>query len=488
MTTTTTKKKRVSKRNKAAWRKHCDITDVEAYLEDQRLEERLGKFEEKANEELFIIDTAGDEKKEQKVEDKPNVKQLSLKQKKRAQLAETPKCFEVLLPASKVPDPNAKRNHVNPAGTKPTALSKVSDKRKYEKGTLAKRVELIKKNKKIAYEKKKKSKSVRQTFDKNLWGDDVPEAKGIPATLCGEFISPEAQLHNVPTTKRLRPKPALPKTVVTRAAVELPHPGVSYNPSFQEHQELLQEVVKHEQVMMRKEAHLHRVTTGMFSRVTQQEKEKQWREEMSAGLPLPHKPEDDKDEQPSDNEYRAINPPVQNKKKDHKARRKQKERLAEKERLKREKIDKKKITDIYKLRKLKAAVVEKEKKQVVLREKRQKKKEEVAEKATPALNAIKPKPREPDFVDPKDLSGDLRTVRHSTNLLRERYESLQHRGALAAAKIMMKKRRKVKSYFKPGHKVTDSDVQKVIDKASGKVTKASRKNGLGTVLRSAGKR
>lgn len=36
------KKKHVSKKNKKAWRKHCDITDVEAFLEDQRLEERLG--------------------------------------------------------------------------------------------------------------------------------------------------------------------------------------------------------------------------------------------------------------------------------------------------------------------------------------------------------------------------------------------------------------------------------------------------------------
>lgn len=36
------KKKRVSKKNKIAWRKHVDITDVENFLEDQRLEERLG--------------------------------------------------------------------------------------------------------------------------------------------------------------------------------------------------------------------------------------------------------------------------------------------------------------------------------------------------------------------------------------------------------------------------------------------------------------
>lgn len=36
------KKKRVSKKTKTAWRKYSDINDVEEFLEDQRLEERLG--------------------------------------------------------------------------------------------------------------------------------------------------------------------------------------------------------------------------------------------------------------------------------------------------------------------------------------------------------------------------------------------------------------------------------------------------------------
>lgn len=42
---------------------------------------------------------------------------------------------------------------------------------------------------------------------------------------------------------------------------------------LQEHQELLQEVVQHEEKMIKREAHLHRVTTGMFKKVTPQEKE-----------------------------------------------------------------------------------------------------------------------------------------------------------------------------------------------------------------------
>lgn len=36
------KKKRVSKKNKSSWRKHVDVKDVDEFLEEQRLEERLG--------------------------------------------------------------------------------------------------------------------------------------------------------------------------------------------------------------------------------------------------------------------------------------------------------------------------------------------------------------------------------------------------------------------------------------------------------------
>jgi len=36
------KKKRVSMKKKANWRKHTDIEDVEQFLEEQRLQERIG--------------------------------------------------------------------------------------------------------------------------------------------------------------------------------------------------------------------------------------------------------------------------------------------------------------------------------------------------------------------------------------------------------------------------------------------------------------
>ncbi|XP_063832225.1 ribosome biogenesis protein NOP53 [Ostrinia nubilalis] len=466
------KKKHVSKKNKKAWRKHCDINDVEEFLEDQRLEERLGKFDTKPDSELFVVDTQGDEhtKAKEKTADetaKVVAKPRSAKERKRLQLSQTPKCFEVLLPTSKVQDPNAKRNHVNPVGSKPTALSKINEKKRVETGKFQKKVEVARKNRKIALDKKRKTKAIRNTFDLDLWGQDLPEAKGIPETLCEEFVPTEAQLHNVPTQRRLRPKPPLPKTVVTRSAVDTPHPGISYNPSFKEHQELLQEVVQHEQKMMKREAHLLRVTNGMFRKVTQEQKENQWREEMSVGLPQPHNPANDPSDE-SDNEYKAVNPPVKNKKKDHKARRKQREQLEEKERLKRLKIDKKKITDLYKLRQLQSSIKKAESTQAEERTKRATKKTIEEATALPALSAHKTPKKEPDFVDPELLTGDLRKLRSTTNLLRDRFESLQRRGALAASKVMMKKKRKIKSYFKAGHKVTEKDIEKYTTRSTEK--------------------
>lgn len=36
------KRRGISKKNKKSWRKHTDIKDVENFLDDRRLEERLG--------------------------------------------------------------------------------------------------------------------------------------------------------------------------------------------------------------------------------------------------------------------------------------------------------------------------------------------------------------------------------------------------------------------------------------------------------------
>ena len=51
------------------------------------------------------------------------------------------------------------------------------------------------------------------------------------------------------------------------------HLGMSYNPSYTDHQNLLQEVANKELKLIKEEKHLKRVTSKMFSRVTEDENE-----------------------------------------------------------------------------------------------------------------------------------------------------------------------------------------------------------------------
>lgn len=51
-----------------------------------------------------------------------------------------------------------------------------------------------------------------------------------------------------------------------------PHPGTSYNPSYADHQSLLNEVIKKESELIKEEAHLNRVTKHMLKKFTGQQK------------------------------------------------------------------------------------------------------------------------------------------------------------------------------------------------------------------------
>lgn len=64
------------------------------------------------------------------------------------------------------------------------------------------------------------------------------------------------------------PKKAYRKKTSILPAVELPHPGMSYNPSFQDHQDLLSIVGEKELKLIKEDQHLTRCTSGMFQKVT----------------------------------------------------------------------------------------------------------------------------------------------------------------------------------------------------------------------------
>lgn len=252
------KKHKVSKKTKKSWRKHIDTKDVDAFLENKRLEERLGgPLSEQADSQLFIIDKVAD--KTRIVVSSKRAARLALKEKEAT-------CFAPLKPHTQVPDPIPKRNRVR---TKEERMSSILRQREAErklKGVLKLKEKEALKNRafaKAAFLKHPK----RGEFIKNdLW--DTTSTL-LPETVA-EWMSTDSIRHTVKhlgVQKRKLPSSLHKKTSIL-SAIEVPHPGTSYNPSFTDHQELLNDVAQKELALMKEEAHLNRVTAEMFKKVS----------------------------------------------------------------------------------------------------------------------------------------------------------------------------------------------------------------------------
>ena len=94
-----------------------------------------------------------------------------------------------------------------------------------------------------------------------------------------KWMSEETVRHNLIGLRKFKVR--APKTFMKASksettsalpATEVPHPGASYNPSLTDHQNLLKEVADKEEKLIKEEAHIQRVTTDLFSKVTAHEK------------------------------------------------------------------------------------------------------------------------------------------------------------------------------------------------------------------------
>lgn len=118
MTATGGKKRKVSKKNKKAWRKYVNMDDVDKFLDDSRLEERLGSFAARKNSDLFIVSTT-----------RPV---LSKKQRRELLKSKEPRCFNILKPHTAVPDPISKRNRVRTKEERRNSRLRTKEQRKNE--------------------------------------------------------------------------------------------------------------------------------------------------------------------------------------------------------------------------------------------------------------------------------------------------------------------------------------------------------------------
>ena len=417
------KKRKVSKKTKRSWRKHVDTKDVDSFLECTRLEERLGvPFAERSDKDLFVVDSNPDT---------ATTDEYKTKQERRAALKNSvPRCWASLNSYTAVPDPIAKRNRVKTPEERKNPITKRLQSERIHAGKLNLTERLAAKNKKLAAEKRS-SRHKRGEFNSDAW-QETP----VLVELDKDWLTSDTVRHNlaVQGIRKRKIVTSLRKKPSALPAVNVPHPGTSYNPSYEDHQSLLREVADEELKLMKQEAHLNRVTTKMFRKVSAEQRDKDALRENSEGLSL--KPEKEQLEKAlengevEDNVVKSVNPPVKNTKKTLVQRRKQKEQRILKLKVKHAKVEKKKVSDIYKLKALKNHLKMKEEKVEKLREVRQKVKERKALEPN-TLSKNKFEPLEQVFQLGEELPGNLRNADQAGSLLKDRFKSLQQRSLVA---------------------------------------------------------
>jgi len=438
------KAKGISKKGKKGWRKNVDIQKVEEYLDDKRLEERLGgAFVDRPDEDLFTIDKDATEKVDN--DQKPRIKWRKNRENKPL------KCFQHLEIKGGVDDPKKGRNSRKTPEERRNPKVVEKEKTLIQNGVVKAKTKLQKKHRELEKLKKASTELERTTrrrteFDFDLWSDmDNKEAKEVTGN---DWLDMNTKIHTLKNTRNLqrRAPEDLLENPSDLKAVEVPHAGSSYNPSLKDHQDLLWKAAI---VEINKDKAEHKIeyhTTRMFPTVDKAPTKESWIKEMSEGIPQLDKdmaeeiPDNEivEEEEEEEEEAKMFKPKTKTQ------RNREKREKYEKNRKKAENEDKKKFQDVFKLRSMKKEMNLEEKAATLRSEVKEAKKKE--KRSLPALlSGTKYEEPEIPLKLGEELTGNLRKLKPEGNLLEDRFKSLQKRNVFETRikkKVPKAKRRK----------------------------------------------
>jgi len=409
------RKVKVSKNRKKSWNKFCDVKEVEDYLEEKRFDERIGgRISEKPDEELFFV---------QKEIEKPA---------KTKKISRPLRCFQSIGAFSCVPPPVNVEVNRYPKRIQSSIYrnEKKKDKKLLNQKPKQKHAEILQwGNSKLEF--------------KDLWEDEkIEEDSDIRELVTFRDEYTKKRTPKVPSHRYQKPT-LLP-------AVELPHPGSSYNPRPEDHQALLLEAAHVEEKKLRQELHLKRVLDDMFPSKKDAPTQESIMLEMSQGL---FEEGDEEEEAEAANNFMLRNPPVCAEDRLPKSRkRRRKEAKEGAKRKAKEKLDKKRLNEIDRIPSLKKEI----KKENKLSEQKQEKKlQRKVEKLYQPKTLSAHKYQAPDIEVnlTEEITGVMRTLKTDGNLMEDRYKSFQRRNLIEPRiRQKMKRKYKLKTQIKRSHR------------------------------------
>jgi len=450
------KPSKASKKNKKSWRKNVDMTEVNEYLEEKRFEERVGgSVTDKADEALFTVDT--------------NV-EAELSETKRKRREDKPlKCFALLNGLPGAANPVPLRNHTLTPEQRENPIVKDVRLRKIKEGKIQKKhVDRVKDRRKHL-EKKEATKAEaktrrRTTFDFDLWEDEdgkKNEAKDdkLPDK---DWVNQEALVQTAIGTNQYVPKFSKDRTVTSGTkleAVEVPESGASYNPSLQDHQELLWKAAMVEIDKEKEHQRIERLTTGMFPSKDKAPSAESQMKELSEGIV---ELGDEAEEQENEEEVEKI--VIGNKPKTRRQLRDRRKKIFADQKKEREKDIKKREIEVARVKSIRKEL---NKDEVKTQERQEKKKTAAEEKlhGPVRLSNYKYEPKEIEIKLSDELTGNLRNLKQEGSLLEDRFKSLQRRNMIEV-RVKQKTVRKLKrkTFEKRSHKMGWEENQNKVNK------------------------
>jgi len=436
-------KRKVVKHLKKNWKKHSDITDVEEYLEDKRLEERTGGINaEKKDDQLFFLDSAP-----------PTVPDADPKTKpigKKRKIHEPQRCYANLQPDPRIPVANTAQK-----GEKGKKRQVLAAKRRQTDPQLIKRLraghkqhainEKIKAAKKLADEE-------GAPVTRDLWESEDEGKKSDDDDNDDDVMAFHNKITKVTRVAVPNSRDAMKRKSSQFPAVPVPHGGASYNPDLAQYLSHLGAAHKVEEKKLLAEQKLVRELDAKFpDREEAKKLESGWLLEMSGGL---GGEDDDAAEEEGEREEEGhgkterdsnVVTEKRQKRKTKKQIRKAKEQRTIQQKLVKRKTAKQRAHEFDKLKTIDKEISAHEQElteKLAKKELLQKKREKAG--ITYRLGQNKYEPMDMEVKLSNELVGDMRSLVPEGNLLEDRYDNMKRRNLVAPGVRQKKGQRKFK--------------------------------------------